>query len=339
MRINKKTTFKTGVISLLVLFVTMLHYLTRQEVTFLHIIYRELYFLPIILAGFWFGLRGGLATALVTTTVYIPVVLGKATGLSGHNIGNLLEILLFNIIGFLVGWLQEREIVHQERRRKEEGLAAMGKGVACIAHDMKTPLIAIGGLVQQIRRKLPEEDKTGRKLDVVLQQTERLELLVKDMLAFARPLDLNRQHDKIINLLKETMLVTKEKARKHNVRLSLQLQDNLPLCFYDFHRLQQALINLINNGVEASPAGAEVIIRCTMNTDTLVLEVEDHGEGISNNKMDEILQPFVSTKKEGTGLGLPIVKKIIEAHGGVLQYEQQDTKGMIFKMLLPVVVA
>ena len=338
MQINKKKSYRMAVVFVLVFLVTMLHYLTRQEETVLHVIYRELYFLPIILAGFWFGLRGGLATALVITTLYVPIVIGKPRGLTGHDLGNLLEILLFTIIGILVGRLRDREIIHQEMRRKEEGLAAMGKAVACVAHDMKTPLIAIGGFARQIRRKLPEEDRTGKKLDIVLQQTERLELMIKDMLGFAKPLDLNCQDDDINKLLQETVLIAEEKARKHDVQFSLQLQDDLPVCHYDFHRLQQALLNLINNAVEASPAGGEVIIRSKMDTHNLCIEVEDFGEGISTDKTDDILQPFVSNKKEGTGLGLPIVKKIAEAHGGILQYEPRDEKGMIFRIILPAVI-
>jgi signal transduction histidine kinase len=172
---------------------------------------------------------------------------------------------------------------------------------------------------------------------MVLQQTERLELMVKDMLGFAKPLDLNCQDHDFNKLLQETVLIAEEKAKKHDVHLSLQLQDDLAVCHYDFHRLQQALLNLINNAVEASPAGGEVIIRSKMDTNNLCVEVEDFGEGISTDKTDDILLPFVSSKKEGTGLGLPIVKKIAEAHGGILQYERRDEKGMIFKIILPVV--
>ena len=337
MQINKKKSLQMVVVFVLIFLVTILHYLTRQEDTVLHVLYRELYFLPIILAGFWFGLRGGLATALVITALYLPIVIGRPSDLTGHNLGNLLQILLFNIIGILFGWLRDRDIIHQEMRKKEEGLATMGKAVACVAHDMKTPLIAIGGFARQIRRKLPEEDRTGKKLDMVLQQTERLELMVKDMLGFAKPLDLNCQDHDFNKLLQETVLIAEEKARKHDVHLSLQLQDDLPVCRYDFHRLQQALLNLINNAVEASPAEGEVIIRSKMDTYNVCIEVEDFGEGISTDKTDDILQPFVSNKKEGTGLGLPIVKKIAEAHGGILQYEQRDEKGMIFRIILPVV--
>lgn len=334
---NKKSVLHFVIVFGLVCFVSMLHYLTRQEETILHVIYRELYFLPIILAGFWFGLRGGLATALVITALYAPLITGRSSGLPGHDLGNFLEILLFNTVGILIGWLRDREMILQEMRKKEEGLAGMGKAVACVAHDMKTPLIAIGGLVRQVRRKLPEEDRSGEKLDIVLNQTERLDSMVKDMLSFARPLDLNCQDSDLKNLFQEIMPVATEKARKHNVQLSWQLQDEQSLFSYDSFRLQQALLNLINNAVEASPAEGEVIIRSKIDTNNLVIEVEDDGEGISNDKIDEIVQPFVSSKKEGTGLGLPIVNKIAEAHGGVLQYEQLNDKGMIFRIILPAI--
>lgn len=220
-------------------------------------------------------------------------------------------------------------------RRKEEELAIMGRAVACVAHDMKTPLVAIGGFVRQIRRKLPEEDRAGKKLDLVLHQTERLESMVKGMLAFARPLSLKCQSDDFNKLFQEIIPIAEEKARKHNVLLYFQLQRKTLICPCDSSYLQQALLNLINNAVEASPAGATVIVRTRNDAGYTYIEVEDSGEGIPDDQLENYLQPFVSSKKEGTGLGLPIVKKIVEAHGGDLQYERRRTNGMIFRIILP----
>lgn len=214
-------------------------------------------------------------------------------------------------------------------------MTVIGQAVAYVAHDMKTPIIAIGGLVRQIRRKIPDEDRTSKKLDMVLQQTDRLELMVKDMLIFARPFELDCQDDDINKLLQETMLIAEEKTRAHDVTISLQLHSGLSSCSFDYHRLQQALLNLINNAVEASQVGGEVIIRSKLDTENISIEVEDYGEGISADNINEILHPFFSSKKEGTGLGLSIVKKIAEAHGGILQYEQKDEKGMVFRIILP----
>ena len=335
LRITSRTSFLVLIVLTFIILITMLHYVTIQDKVKLHVIYRELYFLPIILAAFWFGLYGGLTVALVVTTLYLPMIIGNSSGLAEHDLGNLLAILLFNIIGILVGWLRKREATNQEMRRKEEELAVMGKAVACVAHDMKTPLIAIGGFVRQVRRKLPGEDRAGEKLDLVLHQTERLESMVTGMLAFARPLDLRFQGDDFNKLFHETIPIAQEKARKHKVQLSFQLKQKTLICPCNSSYLQQALLNLINNAVEASPAGEIVIVRTRNDAGHTYIEVEDSGEGIPGDQIDEYLQPFVSSKREGTGLGLPIVKKIAEAHGGTLQCERRTTNGMIFRIILP----
>lgn len=333
--INFKTTTKALVLFSAIFLVTILHYKTNREEMILHVIHRELYFIPIVLGGFWFGLRGGLTISLVVSALYLPVAIVKSNSFTSQDFSCLLEILLFIIIGILVGWLKNRETNYQNIRRKEEGLAVMGQAVACVAHDMKTPLIAIGGLVRQIRRKIPDEDRASSKLDMVLQQTERLELMLKDMLAFAKPLELNCEYGYLNKLIQETILIAEEKSMKHNVQLSLRLQGDLSIYWFDYHRLQQALLNLINNAVEASQADGKVFIRSKLDVNNIFIEVEDSGEGIASENFDEILRPFFSSKKEGTGLGLPIVKKIVEAHGGSLQYEQQGERGLVFRMIFP----
>jgi two-component system sensor histidine kinase HydH len=334
-RITKREPFLVIIVLTFIILITMLHYLTIQDKVKVHVIYRELYFLPIILAAFWFGLYGGLTAALVVTMLYLPMVIGKSSGLAEHDLGNLLEILLFNIIGILVGWLRKREAILQENRRKEEELAVMGRAVACVAHDMKTPLIAIGGFVRQIRRKLPRNNRAGQKLDIVIHQTERLESMVKGMLAFARPLELKRRGDDLNKLFNEIIPIAEEKARKHNVQLSFHLQRETLICPCDVGYLQQALLNLVNNAVEASPSGEIVIVRTMNNSGHTYIEVEDSGEGIPCDQIDNYLQPFISNKKEGTGLGLPIVKKIVEAHGGTLQCARRRINGMVFRIILP----
>lgn len=326
-------TFYSSAILITIISITIVHYVTRQEDIILHVIFRELYFIPIILAGFWFGLKGGLITSLVVSTLYLPIVIGIPNDLNGHQLGNLLQILIFNVVAFLVGWLQERELRHQEIKRKEDGLIKIGKAVSCIAHDMKTPLVAIGGFTSQIRRTLVDNDKIQQKLDIVLKQTWRLESMVQDMLNFSKPLELDCKQNCINTLFDETSLIAGEKARAHNVYIYFQLDNDLLLYSFDYFRLQQALLNLINNAIEASPVGGKVYIRCRYNNERISIEVEDSGKGLMGKSEDEILEPFITSKKEGTGLGLPIVKKIIEAHAGILEYEQKVDQGMVFRMV------
>ncbi len=333
---NKNKVYRLTAIALVTLLLTILHYTTPREDILLHVVYRDLYFLPIILSGFWFGLRGGVTASVVITVLYLPMVVGKSSGFAGHDLGNQLTIILFNIVGILVGWMRNREAAIQQARTKEHELAAMGKAVACVAHDMKTPLTVIGGLVRQVRRTVPDDEKSAKKLDIALEQTMALEFLVKDMLAFSRPLELDLKHMDLNACIQTAVQVAREKFRRQGIKLSFQPAEKQLPCTCDGHRLQQALLNLINNGMEASSPGDEVIVRSRLEMDSVIVEIADRGNGIETENTDTLFQPFITTKKEGTGLGLPIVKKVVEAHGGVIRCEQRKEQGMIFRLILPI---
>jgi len=322
-------------IACLIISITLMHYLTHRDEAFQHIFFRELYFIPIILAGFWFGLKGGLSVSLLVTALYLPFVLMPTGDFSAQSFGNLMEILLFNLVGGLLGWLRDRELSHQDRLRRVECLAAMGQAVSSIAHDIKSPLVAIGGLTNQVRRKLATGDPVRAKLDVVLEQTARLETLVKDMLAFARPLNLEKIPADINKLVADVLVVAAETAGQRHIQIKHRLAANLPRLAVDCHRLQQALLNLAINAVDASSAGETVTIHTARRNKNVIIKVIDQGPGIAPEIEKEMFNPFVSTKKEGTGLGLSIVKKVVEAHGGNLSFHNSGQRGVTFEISLP----
>ncbi len=330
--------YRRGIIVFLIVLISLAHYLTGEGLVYLHVIYREMYFLPVVLAGFWFGLRGGLYASVAVTGAYLPFVVQRADRFTGHEFGNLLEIALYFAVGLLVGWMRDKEVRHQEEQRRMTSLAAMGKGISCIAHDMKTPLAAIGGFARQLRRRADGHDPDAeKKLDIIIAQTDRLELMIMDMLAFARPLQLDRDPGDLNSLIRQTVEVATGPAASAGVRLDLELAGHLPRIPFDRNRLQQALLNLVGNGIEASPAGARVVVRSGMavGEDGVVVEVLDRGRGVDAKIMDRICTPFMTTKKNGTGLGLAIVRKIVEAHGGTLRFRRRDGGGMSFALVLP----
>jgi K+-sensing histidine kinase KdpD len=106
---SAKTILKIGAIIILVIVVTLMHYQTAPDAGIQHVIFRELYFIPIILAGFWFGIRGGLVTSLSISFLYLPLILIDTAKFTAHDIGNIMEVLLFNLIGVFLGWLKDRE--------------------------------------------------------------------------------------------------------------------------------------------------------------------------------------------------------------------------------------
>ncbi|MFC1523268.1 PAS domain-containing sensor histidine kinase [Thermodesulfobacteriota bacterium] len=335
LKTKKQIFIRSIIIALFVIAATFLHYQTDQGEIYRHVILREFYFLPIILGGFWYGAFGGLTVSLIITVLYLPFVLSSPEGIAGHNFGNIMQIILFNSIGLFVGWLSDREKKQQAKLLEAESLAAMGKAVSCIAHDMKTPLMAIGGFVRQVRRKL-DDGKLGKKLDVAFGQVQRLESLVGDMLAFSKPLNLQCRQGNINDLIQEVLLTCEEKASRYHVGIVTELSETIPGTEYDSHRLLQAIINLVNNSIEVSHPGGTIIVRSGYQDSNVIVEVIDQGAGIPKDLQKDIFTPFITTKQEGTGLGLPIVKKVVEAHSGSIHVLDNTGKGMTFRIALPV---
>ena len=324
---------------LLVLGITALIYATQITVLPYHIFYRELYFLPIILAGFWLGLRRALLISFSISFLYTPFVIIHWQGLSPSDIDRIMEIFLYNIDAFILGFLRDRQLSEYQRNLELERLAAMGTAVSGVAHEMKTPLVAIGGFSKMVQRKFQEDDPSYKKLDIVLQETGRLENMVKEMLDFTRPLKLDRSEEDLNNVVERGLAVVGRMAEDRKVALELNLDRDLPLIPLDILRMEQVVINLVNNAIQASPDGEKVVVSTLRISEYAAIEVIDCGCGIPIEQRENIFTPFFSTKKEGTGLGLPIVKKIVESQNGRLELSDNPGGGIIFRVLLPMMRA
>jgi len=334
---NNRTQYYKKIILLatMVIIITLLHYMTRQNRAYEHIFYRELYFVPVIIASFWFGLRGGLVTSLLIILVYLPLVFMQWQGFSAEDFDKLMEVLLFIIVAAVLGFISDRERVEHIQLRKAESLAAMGEALSIVAHEMKTPLIAIGGFTNVVRGKLEKDSPEREKLDIVLRETLRLENMVKDMLDFSRPIELNRSYEDVNTIVAESISVVKEMAISKEVKLETNLSLELPLISLDHMRMEQVLINLIANAVQASPDGEAITVSSFQEGQRIILEVCDGGCGIPFENQEKIFTPFFSTKKEGSGLGLAIVKKIVTSHEGKLEVVSNEGNGTSFKVVLP----
>ena len=228
------------------------------------------------------------------------------------------------------------KIIQRERAKKalreSERLAGMGRAMAAVAHDMKTPLIAIGGFSRLAQKHIEKGSPVQGKLDIVVKETQRLENMVKDMLDFSRPLELRLSRGDIRSVVDECLTIIAPQARERKVSVLNRLGNDLVPASLDFMRMKQVIINLVTNAVQASPADGEVIISGRMNSGSLTIDVIDSGCGIPPDKREEIFSPFYSTKKEGTGLGLPIVKKIVEAHRGSIEILDNPERGITFRV-------
>jgi len=223
-----------------------------------------------------------------------------------------------------------------KRLRESESLAAMGRALSCVAHDIKTPLIAIGGFTSIVHKHLDPANPDREKLGIVLKETERLEAMVKDMLDFSKPLKLQKTREDISRILTETVEVVAKIAEQRNVNFKANLSHHIDPVSVDVARFKQVLINLLVNAVQASPSGQTVTIETHSRGRDLAIDVIDCGCGISLDQRPEIFSPFFTTKKEGTGLGLPIVQKIIDAHNGSVEVLDNPEGGVTFRVVLPI---
>lgn len=323
-------------IAIAVIAVSVVHLVTHEGLYYYRVFYGELYFIPLLLSGSWFGMRGALATSLGITAFFLPFTWATWSDTPLYSLDNLLEVLLLNAVAVGLGVFRERERRSRERLQEAQTLVAMGTAVSAAAHDMRSPLTAIGGFVDLVLRGLPEKDPARDKLEIVIQETRRLEALTDNMLDFTRPLELVKESTDFNRLVEESLNLIRTGLADSDVRLESRLSSRLPEILVDRGRMVQVLINLTRNAIEASPAGSVVSVRTTQNGSDLLLEVVDMGEGIPSERRQEIFRPFFTTKNKGTGLGLPIARKIVEAHGGRLEMFDNPIQGMTTRIVLPV---
>jgi signal transduction histidine kinase len=333
---NNKDLAKVLVIALMIGGILSMHYLTLHDMRYHHALYRMLFYAPLALGSTWFGMKGAMYICGSVSVLFLPHALVQWHGFSFDDFTRLLEGVLYIIIAFILGFLVEKERKEHRALLRTESLAAVGKTVSEIAHDMKTPLMAIGGFARQVSRKLGKGDPNHKKLDIIIQETTRLESMVGEMLDFGKPMKLQLTDTNLNELVLDSITIAKPMAKKVGVALKTDLNGSLPAMALDVPRVKQMLLNLITNAVQASLEGEHVLVRTRPGNPGVVLEVVDDGSGIANEHHESIFHPFFSTKKGGTGLGLDIVKKIVETHGGEISFHPNTEKGVTFTVRFPI---
>lgn len=331
----EKNKLRIVVIALQVLGITFLNYYTGPEFRRLHIFYRGFFFVPVMLASFWFGVRGGIATSLAICALYIPYALERWKTFTDMDLDRIIDVILYNVVALIMGTLSDRQKVDQKLAREAANLAAVGKSVSAVAHDMKAPLMAIGGFTLLVKKHIPPDHPHRDKLDIVIDETRRLEGMVRDMLDFSRPLALELSAESLDAVVGECIEIVEIEARKRNIALRHRAPPGLVPAMMDRMRMKQVFINLLMNAVQASPDGERVTVISYQTKHRSVVEVIDCGCGIPLEKREEVFMPFFSTKKDGTGLGLAIVRKIVDAHRGRIEVLDNRRRGTVFRVMFP----
>jgi two-component system sensor histidine kinase HydH len=349
--------------------ISLLHYLTPLRLPILHDIFQRLYYIPIILAAFWFGFRGGLVSAILVSILYAPHIMFQWGGHLTMDLEKYLEILLYNVVGGITGFLSQKErtravqlqdtargleesfnklqsqadliIEIEEQLRRAERLSALGELSAALAHEVRNPLGSIQGAAEILKDDYHPGDKKYEFCEILVKESERLNRVVADYLRLARPRPVETRNCDVAGELRTIAVLFSTDAKRRGVRLELKLKQ-LPAVKGDPEKLRQAFLNIILNGLQATPAGGSVTLTAVcdeangVGTPAVILNFTDTGPGIEPDKLEKIFEPFFTAKAGGTGLGLAITKKIIEGHGGRIEVESVLGGGTTFRVILPV---
>tara|TARA_R110002096_G_scaffold34448_11_gene98388 strand:+ start:1010 stop:2821 length:1812 start_codon:yes stop_codon:yes gene_type:complete len=222
-------------------------------------------------------------------------------------------------------------------------LAAMGEMSSAVVHEMRNPLSSIKLNLQALNSKLSDEPKYAELAGIAQEQVVRLECMLTDLLSLGSPLTMNVHPVAVKDTVVAAMSAVADEAR--NRRCRLRFQDNAPgaIAPLDPERIRQALVNLVQNALEAIGEGGEVVIRASFQGEPasrLTLEILDDGRGIPEDNLERLFQPFFTTRTEGTGLGLAIARKIIDYHGGSVSASNRTNvdgsqMGAAFRIDLP----
>jgi two-component system sensor kinase FixL len=223
----------------------------------------------------------------------------------------------------------------QEKIMQSERLVALGQLVAEITHEIKNPLMLIGGFARQLSRAIRGE-KNIKKLKVITDEVERLERLLSELRDFHLPTTIASEKVDLKELLTETLSMVSKECSTNNVKTKLHIDKGSRLVLGDRNKLKQVLLNLFKNAIEAMEQGGTLLVATRPSGDNVEMTVIDEGCGIPEADKEKIFSPFYTTKGYGTGLGLCISKRIIDEHkDGSLSVESQEGRGSTFTIILP----
>ncbi|HRH41347.1 MAG TPA: ATP-binding protein [Pyrinomonadaceae bacterium] len=312
--------------------------------------YSVLMIIPIISAAFHFKLWQTLLIITLTvalTFLEIGIFFREKPPIDyGEFFEAATVSLIFLVVGLvvwlLVGYLREEELKLQKSLTElqgiqkklvaEEKLAAVGQLASSIAHEIRNPVAMIASsLAMAEKQNSPIKEEM---LGIATQEAKRLENLTSDFLAYARNNSPEPKKVKIIEVLEYVKSLIKAKAFEQNIELNILCHNELE-AIIDSSQIQQALLNLLINALEATPAKGKITLGAEAENDYLKMFVENTGEKISERNSERIFEPFFTAKPKGTGLGLAIVRNIIHSHHGKIELAKNENGLVRFEIYLP----
>lgn len=224
----------------------------------------------------------------------------------------------------------------KEQLSRAERLSSLGEMAAGISHEIRNPLGIIRSSAELLKKKMERIDPTNAFPDIIVEESTRLNNIINDFIKFARPGEPNLVPCRVEDVVEKNALFLAPHMEKKGYILNTRIADELPEIIADSDMLYQAFLNILLNAMQAMPDGGIVQIAIDSADGMVRIQFDDEGEGVKQDIIDKIWDPFFTTKETGTGLGLGLVKNIVESHGGVVRIENRPVRGARITVQLPI---
>ena len=327
--------------------------------------YYLIYYLPVVSAAMYFGVWGTLLWTALASAAYCSFLISALKDFQLAE-GGANELAIRNMFFFVAAIVVNRFVTENRRQalryqklaetlaetnrrleqaqadaRRSERLAALGQLSAGLAHEIRNPLAVIKGSAETLTRKLEPSNAVAAELaGYISSEVNKLNALVSRFLDFARPLDLDLRPQELPALIDEALKSVRDRFPEARVEVEREYAENLPKAPVDAAFCEQVFTNLAQNAYEAMAGEGKLRIKVAAANANgrrgVEIDFEDTGPGITEGLGEQIFNPFFTTKKDGVGLGLSIVSKIVDEHRGSIRVASEPGQGACFRVFLPV---
>jgi signal transduction histidine kinase len=281
-----------------------------------------------------------LFTAAAISILLIPYISGAAED-AGDLAVEIGEIIFYFAIAILIGVLVEREFRARKKQQeaqlqveRSQKLSLAGQIAAGVAHEVKNPLTTIKGAADILTDDATSRAERDEFKNILQNEIRRIDTTVSDFLRFARPRETRFEELNLTGLLETGLRQIENQARQRGLSMTTRLQQDV-LVSGDTEKLHQMTLNLVLNAIQASKNGDEIEVTLSKQEGSARVEISDSGEGINDADVKRVFEPFFTTRTTGTGLGLAVVKAIVEAHGGEISFASKKDHGSTVTVTLP----
>ncbi|MBT3311432.1 MAG: GHKL domain-containing protein [Desulfobacterales bacterium] len=342
-----------------VLLIGFLHFFTPGHLVFYHNTYRRLSYFPITIGAIWFGVKGGVFLALLTSIAFIPhILLFIGQGPEAY-FSELTEIVLYIAAGIVVGIISGRESRLREKYKKlseklkrsydrlqeqsellidaeeqlgtSRKLSVLGRLSASLAHEIKNPLGSIRGTAEILLDEFPDDHPKHEFVAILLEEVSRLNSSVDDVLQYCRGQkpEKTTQLEPLSKVIEHVSNLIGNNLNEKSITLIIEDMNSIGAFPVDAKRLSTVFLNIILNSIDAIPEKGEIRITFLEKETGILIQISDNGKGVPSRDHEKVFEPFFTSKDEGTGLGLAISKIIVESYGGSIYISDKSDTGYI----------